>query len=568
MADQTTLKLVYPRTDYETTADRIFLIGTAPPDGEVVLNGKRIQERSLSGHFAPTVPLKVGKNVFSLRYREESITLTINRLSTLTTPPQSVGFVSGSIEPAVNIVRLLNEPICFKAIALPNAQVSVQVAQQTINLLAQPQAVDLPPNAAVLTQTSNPITASPSTMHYQGCTTFPVPGDLGKPTFYFKQGKTTVSQQGPGQISILSPQPIQVVEVTSEQGTARSGPSTDYSRLTPLPQGTRAQITGRDGEWIRLDYGGWIKQSETKSIVNGSLPRSLIRSVRVKTLADRTDVLFPLQVPVPITVQQNDDEFQLTLFNTTAQTDTIAQTPGPVLSRLDWQQRSPGQVEYRLKLKSKHQWGYRLRYEGTTLVLSLRHPPSLGSKQMPLAGTSILLDPGHGSANDLGSVGPTGYPEKDVTLTVSKLLRQELERKGARVIMTREGDEDLYPADRVKRIEKEVPTLALSLHYNALPDNGDAWRTQGVSTFWYHPQSQNLAVFLHDYLVRTLHRPSYGVYWNNLALTRPAITPAVLLELGFMINPTEFEWIADPQRQQELAKALAEGLCQWIERTR
>ncbi|HEY9826114.1 MAG TPA: N-acetylmuramoyl-L-alanine amidase, partial [Stenomitos sp.] len=545
MADQMNLKVVYPRADYETTADRIFLIGTAPSNGDVVLNGERIQERSVSGHFAPTVPLKIGKNIFSLRYREESITLTVNRLPTLTAPPQNVGFVTGSIEPAVNLVRLPNEPICFKAIALPKAQVSVQVAQQTIDLLAQPQAFDLPANAAVLTQTSNPIAAAPSTMLYQGCTTFAVPSDLGKPTFYFKQGKTTISQQGAGPISILSPQSIQVVEVTSEQGTARSGPSTDYSRLTPLPQGTRAQVTGRDGEWLRLDYGGWIKQSETKPVVNGSMPRSLIRSVRVKTLADRTDVLFPLQVPVPITVQQNDDEFRLTLFNTTAQTDTIAQTPGPVLSRLDWQQRSPGQVEYRLKLKSKHQWGYRLRYEGTTLVLSLRHPPSLGSKQMPLAGTSILLDPGHGSANDLGSVGPTGYPEKDVTLTVSKLLRQELERKGARVIMTREGDEDLYPADRVKRIEKEVPTLALSLHYNALPDNGDAWRTQGVSTFWYHPQAQDLAVFLHDYLVRTLHRPSYGVYWNNLALTRPAITPAVLLELGFMINPTEFEWIAD-----------------------
>jgi len=32
------------------------------------------------------------------------------------------------------------------------------------------------------------------------------------------------------------------------------------------------------------------------------------------------------------------------------------------------------------------------------------------------------------------------------------------------------------------------------------------------------------------------------VFWNNLALTRPSVAPAVLLELGFMINPVEFEW--------------------------
>jgi N-acetylmuramoyl-L-alanine amidase len=73
-----------------------------------------------------------------------------------------------------------------------------------------------------------------------------------------------------------------------------------------------------------------------------------------------------------------------------------------------------------------------------------------------------------------------------------------------------------------------------------------------------------LAVFLHHYLVKTLDRPSYGVFWNNLALTRPTVAPAVLLELGFMINPTEFEWITNPQAQEQLADVLAEGITQWF----
>ncbi|MBD0346830.1 MAG: N-acetylmuramoyl-L-alanine amidase, partial [Coleofasciculus sp. Co-bin14] len=76
---------------------------------------------------------------------------------------------------------------------------------------------------------------------------------------------------------------------------------------------------------------------------------------------------------------------------------------------------------------------------------------------------------------------------------------------------------------------------------NALPDDGDAIKTKGVSTFWYHAQAHSLAVYLHNHLVKTLNRPSYGVFWNNLALTRPSGTPSVLLELGFMINPDEYE---------------------------
>ncbi len=113
-------------------------------------------------------------------------------------------------------------------------------------------------------------------------------------------------------------------------------------------------------------------------------------------------------------------------------------------------------------------------------------------------------------------------------------------------------------------IDKLQPAIALSVQYNALPDDGDAVNTKGLSAFWYHPQAHNLAVFLHNYLVNKLGRPDYGVYWINLALTRPATAPSVLLELGFMINPTEFEWIVNPQEQRKLASAIAQGITEWF----
>lgn len=567
---QSALKVVYPPTNHETTSDRIFLIGTAPANAVVTVNGQIIGDRSPSGHFSPTIPLQLGTNTIILKAQDETLTLTIKRLSTAPPTPKGFAFAAGSLMPAVDIARQPGEPICFEAIAPAKTQVSVRLDDETVRLYPQANAVTLPPNSAVLTAANapSPTFSGAVSGHYRGCTVLPEPGELGTPMFELRRGKTVIVQRGPGKITLLPPQIMPVAEVTSDRGVARTGPSTDYSRLTPLPKGTQAQVTGREGEWLRLDYGGWIKQSETRPIVNGVLPRSIIRSVRVQTQADRTNVIFPLQAPVPIAVKQDDKILTLTLFSTTAQTDTIAQTPDAVLSRLDWQQTAPGQVQYQIHLKNRQQWGYQLRYEGTSLVLSLRHPPQLLSKAAPLTGTTILLDPGHGSANDKGSVGPTGYPEKDVALVVSNLLRQALERQGAKVVMTREGDDDLGPNDRVKKIEQIAPTLAISLHYNALPDGGDAWNTKGVGAFWYHPQSQGLAVFLHDYLVQKLGRPSYGVYWNNLALTRPAIAPSVLLELGFMINPNEFEWITNPDAQQELAKTLAEGITLWMQKNR
>ncbi len=575
---QSPLKVVYPPNDHQTTADRIFFIGTAPAGSGLTINGQTIGDRSPSGHFAPSLPLQMGVNTFTFNAGAETLTLTVTRIASGPKPPVGLTFGEGSLMPVVNATRLPNESICFGAIAPPNAQVAVKIGSQTIPLRPQPETVTLPPNSAVLTGANQP-DVQEQVSRFRGCTQFSTPGPLGQPSYELKQGRQRVRQTAPGQLTILDPKDLNVVRVITDQGVARTGASTDYSRLTPLPKGVQSTVTGSEGEWLRLDYGAWIKASETEPLANEILPQSTIRSVKVETLADETRFLFPLERSVPVSVQQSDGSFTLSLYNTTAQTDTIFQTPGPVLSRLDWQQVAPTQVQYQLQLQHHQQWGYRLNYVGNTLVLALRHPPQLAGTnilkygnfintgavvQDPLKGATILLDPGHGSVNDLGAVGPTGYPEKDVTLVLSKQLRQALEQRGAKVVMTREGDDDLYPQDRVDVIEKVEPTLALSIHYNALPDNGDAWNKQGVSTFWYHPQAQSLAVALHDHLTQQLGRPSDGVYWNNLALTRPAIAPVVLIELGFMINPNEFEWITDAKAQQELATNLADGIATWL----
>ena len=555
------LSVVYPSDNHETTASQIFLIGTASNEGEVEVNGEAIA-RSPAGHFAPSFPLQPGENVFTLRYQDEELVIRVNRVSAEPPTPVGTAFAEGSLTPSVDIVRLPNEPICFSAIAPTNASVSVILSDQTIPLLPQ-FTPDLPPNSAVLTLQNEPITDSAN--RYQGCGIATQIGNLGQPRFELTLNGETVRQPAPGSVEILSPVQFQVIEVAAASGTARTGPSTDYSRLTPLPTGTRATVTGREGEWYRLDYGAWIRATEVQVSESPVPPRSLIRSIRAEQLGDRTQITFPLQVPVPVSVNQGSDTFTLTLHNTTAQTDTILLNDNPLIERLDWQQASPDQIQYTFRLKTDQQWGYELAYEGTSLVLSLRHPPQVTvNRNQPLAGISILLDPGHGGPEDLGARGPTGYPEKEINLVMSNLIRDRLIARGATVYMTREGDADLYPQDRVDLINQLEPAIALSIHYNALPDDGDAVNTAGIGTFWYHTQAHSLAVFLHNYLVETRDRPSYGVFWNNLALTRPSIAPSVLLELGFMINPEEFEWIVDSEEQEQLAEAIAAGITEWL----
>ncbi|MDB9529881.1 N-acetylmuramoyl-L-alanine amidase [Oscillatoria sp. CS-180] len=557
------LFLAYPPLEHQTTSDRIFLIGTADPAQSVLVNGEIIDNRSESGHFAPTVPLEMGVNTLTLSQGEDTIEVTVTRLPATPVVSPELGYLVDSLAPQVSIARPAGELICFSAIARPNASISVDWAGKDIILTPASQMVALPPNSAVLVSDNEPLPQAATT--YEGCAPMPATGSPGQPTYTVTIDGQVNTHTLPAPVSRLPRVPFQIAEVVAESGVARTGPSTNYSRITPLPQGTRAAVTGIEGDWLRLDYGGWIRASETVIATASAPSQATIRSVTSRQVPGWTEVRFPLNATVPITIDQTADTLTLTLHNTTPQTDTIYLDEDPVIERLDWSPVLPDKAQYRFQFKTAQQWGYKTHYEGTTLVLSLRHPPQLAPGS--LSGSRILIDPGHGSENDLGARGPNGYPEKDVNLVVSKLLRDALEARGATVIMTREGDDDLFPGDRVEIINDVEPTLALSIHYNALPDAGDALNTAGIGMFWYNAQAYSLSQFLHDYLVRELDRPSYGVYWNNLALTRPTVAPAVLLELGFMINPYEFEWITDPDAQVELADALADAVEIWMQGT-
>jgi len=559
VAQKPSLLVVYPPANHQTSTEKIFFIGTAPAGGQVLINDRQIN-RSQSGHFAPSFPLKLGENIFKVRYQNQEREIKVTRLSTQPELPQGLGFAKDSLTPAVDIARLPGELICFGAVARPQANVSVKLANQIVNLSPQPAKAELPANSSILTGRNQATISNIS--KYQGCTTIANAANLGQPQFSLTLNGQTMTETGKGKVEIIAPAQLPVVEVTAASGVARTGASTDNSRLTPLPKGTRAAVTGRDGDWLRLDYGAWINSKETQIIPGAVPPQTVIRSVGYRQLAGTTEIRFPLQMPVPVTVEQGNSNFTLTLYNTTAQTDTIRLDDDPLISRLDWQQVTPQQVKYTFNLKKLQQWGYNLKYDNTTLVLSLRHAPNIQNRK-PLSGIKILLDPGHGG-KESGAIGPTGYPEKDVNLVVSKLLRDELLQRGAKVVMTREDDRDVSLVERQEIISKEQPAIALSIHYNSLPDNGDAEKTKGFGSFWYHPQSHNLAIFLQNYVVNKLRKPSYGVFWNNLALTRPSVAPAVLLELGFMSNPYEFEEIVNPEEQKKMAKTLADGVTEWF----
>ena len=112
-------------------------------------------------------------------------------------------------------------------------------------------------------------------------------------------------------------------------------------------------------------------------------PQTMIRGITSRSAGPWTELVFPLQVPVPVTVQQTEGRLILTLHNAISQSDTMKLVTNPVVERMEWQQASSDQINFQFLLKHRQQWGYKLRYEGNTLILSLKNPPVLAAASSP-----------------------------------------------------------------------------------------------------------------------------------------------------------------------------------------
>jgi len=99
---------------------------------------------------------------------------------------------------------------------------------------------------------------------------------------------------------------------------------------------------------------------------------------------------------------------------------------------------------------------------------------SRDSRQGPLAGKVICLDPGHGGTAEFDDyrIGPTGEREEWINLRVGLFLKQMLEEKGARVLMSRIEDVQVPLKDRADLARENNADVFLSLHHNATADPG------------------------------------------------------------------------------------------------
>jgi N-acetylmuramoyl-L-alanine amidase len=210
---------------------------------------------------------------------------------------------------------------------------------------------------------------------------------------------------------------------------------------------------------------------------------------------------------------------------------------------------------------------------------------------------TVVIDPGHGG-KDPGARA-NGLNEKDLVLDVALKLGEYVEEKlGINVVYTRKSDKFIELEERGHIANRAGAKLFVSIHINAAhtrsargtetfflgPHKSEAARKvmerensvikyeentqvyedydkealvrQTLTQSAYMRQSEKLASLIEDQFKNRVHRRSRGVHQAGFYVLWGASMPAVLVELGFLTNPSEARFLRSEQGQTYMASAL------------
>lgn len=230
-------------------------------------------------------------------------------------------------------------------------------------------------------------------------------------------------------------------------------------------------------------------------------------------------------------------------------------------------------------VKQWRQWQSKQQYQGsgaaddqsvTAYAVPAYNLNNSYSLTSGLKGKIICIDPGHGGS-DSGALGAFSK-EKDITLAISMRLKKLLEQAGAKVIMTRTTDVDVYaPNDgAVEELQARCDVanaagadvfVCIHIDSYSTPDVG------GVTAYYNNktPYDLGLAKYIHKENMKATAFPDRGVQTANFYVLLHTNMPATLVELGFISNPSEEKTLNTDAQQQNFAESICQGLSDYFQ---
>lgn len=600
-----TLDLLAPRVGPNATDDGprttprefVNVLGRTAPDARVSVGGEPVTVFATGVFARDRVPLSLGANRIALVAEREgqraTLVLEIERVAPppgFEWPADRLWIDGGSLEPGEPRQLAPGEALEVAVRATPGQRVEARLPGRTdwtplAELPGTPGRyrglVPTPPAPAADVPAAAPLLRV-STL------TLPTRGPRAR-------WARPLLAQGPAPVGLWSADPRRLVRVLDN--ASATGPSFPVALLHGNHEvrlggpnvaeawpGTLLRAVARHGGRLRVQLApgeeAWIDERATEPAPAGTrLPQPVFTSFAVDAAGERDggegDVVnLPVgPLPLPALVRaapQPDarghrDGLTLDLWGPHyAQTWITHRQGRRVIDEAFVRPAGPQHIRVHVALApGQRLWGWRLERSAGGLRLVVRGAPALAAAPAsPLAGLKVAVEAGHGSADNLGAVGATGVPEKDINRWTADALMQELRAAGAQTVDIREGDTNPPLAERARRVVASGAHLFVSLHANATDTTQGYLRVSGVSHYYKHETGRRFAATLQQRLLADTGLADFGLVGNfNYAPMRLATwCPGVLVEQAFMSHPGDEAKMLDPAFRQTLVRGIRAAL--------
>ena len=553
--DSSFILLVVPESDTTVTSSSVYrLSASTNPGHNVTVNDKPFKVYP-SGAFVGLLDLQVGENAFTIVSMDEtgksvSKTFLINRNKPLTsTSPDTLAIEEAMMEPFADTwlgegdileVQAKGTPGCV--VTFLNGNVMHEVPRSEAGGLEGVYRGTYRVTSAD-TEENRPIT-------------FRIEGKNGR----------SVTRRTWARVSFKTREFPLVGVTKGDRVFLDFGLADDRlgaAKLAFIQAGIRLTLTGKVGKRYRVkltdDQEAWIPDDQIELQPPGSpLPFSLTGNWTVTgdEKYDNVSVGLTEKLPYSSFTESDPCRINVDVYGAVSNSNWIIQplTSGEIKSAY-YSQVAKQQFRITLELAHKQIWGYQIGYKGNTLIIRVKRQP----ERLKIKALTFVLDAGHGGDNN-GALGCTGAKEKDVNLAIVKHLKDILDSKGARVILTRESDTSLASLDRIKKTLSSGADILVSIHANSVGLATNPEDTKGAATFYKHLCFRPLSMCILKQVVKTGLTSFGNVGSFNFALISPTEIPNVLVETAYISHPEDEMKLLDDDFRVNLAKRIVDGI--------
>ncbi len=532
-----------------------FITGICDPDEPVYMNGKELDSVGEAGVFGAFVELEVGKNTFTFTQGEKSVTVTVTREAPSQTTKTNA---LSSRFPTYDDFVYAGKEVTISCTGPSGAKVTAEVFGEKIQLKQTAEAEGGMPvkfSAKITAENDSPddevvdIGTVKYTLIYNGNT-----------KEYTSSAKLFyVGENAKAAVKVIEPLGLGTVYKKADSNSDVTG----Y-----LYTGTVEYVTGSSGNFFTLPMGGYIPKSSVDPVTGKNDLSNKISDTTLKLYDGYEKLVLDTSKRSAFTATMTEEKLVVTIYNVTSAPD-IDVSRSELLSSCTKTQKEDCVVYTFEQSEAKALWGYHVSYDGNQTNITLKHPPKLNTDGKKLEGITIMVDPGHGDADTgaWGTAGMSGPTEKDLNMAISEKVVNKLKELGATVYTTRTTDIKVDFEGRLGFSDAIKPDLFLSVHHNSVNVNVDMAKPNGVEVF-YHSEinskafAQNLVDYLHEYTGRTVR--GKGAIYADYRVTRLYYAPSVLIEIGFVPNPTEYSDLVKPETIEKEAQAIVDAIVKTI----